>query len=177
MLATKYRVRNRVMSGVQVLGYDVADNCSNRLYRLNKEDFNRLALNNQIIDVHAQTSNGKVYCKGINGLRLKDLNTVNITRSSEVDLRFSIRSKIKFPNNRSIVGFLVDCYDKKTRVITTQQAKLMASEGKIKNLRVNKVKDNQILRGIGCNLAEVPTITLTPEEFSHRLAMSNGVRW
>lgn len=168
MLATRYRVSTRIMDGVQVLAYDVIDG-NGGVHRFTKNEFDRLALNGQIENVHAQTSNGKIYIKGTNGLKLKSLKALNVSKQSNVDMRCSIRAKIKFPANRNIMGFIVECYDNSREVITTNQAKMMAENGKLKNARINKVKGERILRGVDCNLTEIPTITLSPEEFEMRL--------
>lgn len=164
MLANKFYMRKRIMDGVSVKAYELADT-SGVVYRYTKEETEQLALRGVINGVKAQRCNGVITMKGKDGFKIKDIETINIRQKEEVDMRSTLVRKIKIDNNREIVGYVLQNYDSSLDVRTSSSLIELATMDKIKNIRINKSGDKMIVRGVNCNLNDIPTIKLSQERF------------
>lgn len=164
MLANRFFMRKRIMDGVSVKAYELVDT-NGALYRYTKEETEQLALKGLINGVKAQRCNGVVTMKGKDGFKIKDLETINLRQKEEVDMRSTLVRKIKIENNREIVGYVLQNYDSSIDVRTFKGLLDLAIKGKVKNIRINKSGQKMIVRGINCNLNDIPTIKLSQERF------------
>lgn len=152
------------MDGVSVKAYELVDT-NGVLYRYTKEETEQLALKGLINGVKAQRCNGVVTMKGKDGFKIKDLETINIRQKEEVDMRSTLVRKIKIENNREIVGYVLQNYDSSIDVRPLKDFIALAAMDKVKNIRINKSGSKMIVRGVNCNLNDIPTIKLSQDGF------------
>ena len=178
MLANKFYRRKRIMDGVSVKAYELVD-AAGMTYRYTKEETEELALKGLIHGVKAQRCNGVVTIKGKDGFKIKDLETINIRQKEEVDMRPTLVRKIKIENNREIVGYVLQNYDSSMDVRTLEGLVKLAANDKIKNIRINKSGNKMIVRGVNCNLNDIPTIKMKLARFTelvNKTLLADGMK-
>lgn len=178
MLANKFYMRKRIMDGVSVKAYELVD-AAGMTYRYTKEETEELALKGLIHGVKAQRCNGVVTIKGKDGFKIKDLETINIRQKEEVDMRPTLVRKIKIENNREIVGYVLQNYDSSMDVRTLEGLVKLAANDKIKNIRINKSGNKMIVRGVNCNLNDIPTIKMKLTRFTelvNKTLLADGMK-
>lgn len=160
-----YQVVGRYMDGKQVTAYHL-QSMDGKAGKYTKEQVAFLIGNGQITNCTAQIYKDKLLLRG-KGISLDDLpvqyedgdtrNVDKIKRGAtvtDVMEQLLIVSSIKL--GRNTVGYVLQNNGGGTKKIKREQVIELASQGKIKNARVQNYQGKVLLRGVGCNLDELP---------------------
>lgn len=158
-----YRIEGRYMRGTTVTDYYLIDQNGNK-HRMSKDEVGRLALNKQIVNCVAQQYGGQIVMKGLNCklnqlpiLRDNDPNIVIVNNPS----RFTtLLITMRIIQNRRVVGYVLRDYAGNEQCVQKEQVISLAATGKVSNARVQRSQGKSILRGVNCNLAELPAYTI-----------------
>jgi len=159
----KYKIVGRYMRGVEVIGYHVVDSMGKDM-PLDKESVQQMALDNIIVNCKAQLDNGEVRIKGV-GCKLRDLPVIDADtgkpRGSDSGGKanraiFTIVARIF--EGKGIIGYVVRDGEGVDRKVRRSDVFRLAEAGKITNARVQMDRGNVLLRGVNCDLAQLPTL-------------------
>ena len=167
----EYKLIGRMTSGVVVHGYVLQDLRDGKIVNMSKEDTYRLALDKKISNVNAQLYNGKVNIRGI-GMKVSKL--LNYDMNGNIALGNNAGSQNKsgekkayltgrYKEGRNIKGYRVAVYRSGVKLYESfvDRAKVMeyAKKGLIENVRYFKNQDMEMLRGVNCQISELPICT------------------
>ena len=158
----KYKIVGRYMRGVEVVGYHVVDSMGKDM-PLDKEAVQQMALDNVIVNCKAQLDNGEVRIKGV-GCKLRELPVIDVDtnkiRGSESNRKnraiFTIVARIF--EGKGIIGYVIRDGEGVDRKVRRSDVFKLAEAGKITNARVQMDRGNILLRGVNCDLAQLPTL-------------------
>lgn len=160
-----YKITARFMKGTEVIGYSLTDNLGNN-YNISKEETHKLALEERIINVKAQEWEGKIILKGV-GEKLNELPVIDtekgtVRKPRNRNKRQMIRTRIvaRIFKGKSVVGYLLQDEIGNEFPVRREEAMVLAKEGRVENARVQKNRGDTIIRGVGCDLAQLPTIKI-----------------
>ena len=156
----------RQTSGTSVIGYMVMDNRTGKVQSVDKNTVYNLALNKRIEGVIAQEYMGRITMKGVH-TKISSLpeydkegNLIKSTDISEGKKRLYITYKVI--DGKTTLGYGVDLYNQgriiSKCVITREQLIQFARAGTVINARCQTSNGKDILRGVGCNIAELPSV-------------------
>lgn len=165
-----YKIIGRCLNGVRVEGYVVQDMVNGATTVLNKLETEDLVMRKLVKNCTGQLYNGKVILKGVN-CKLVDLPNFTLdgkpiqkkdkTKERKVP---SIRIVARIVKGKNTLGYVLYRTDSKGRI---QEAKVerskvikMAREGKIANARAQRSNDTYVLRGVDCELAQLPVFKI-----------------
>lgn len=165
----KYRVIGRCMNGVHAVGYVLQSLNSQQNSIVAKSVVDELALNRSIVNVTGQVYDGKVFLKGVK-CKLIDLPNCTVdgkiitkdARSIEDKNTWNIIARIV--NGKNIVGYRVAGVSTSGIEVEKNLSRdtiiTLAKGGQIKNARVQMSNGKTLLRGNGCELAQLPSIRM-----------------
>lgn len=166
----EYQIVGRYMDGKEVTGYHLHSIETGKSKRFTKEQVCFLVGRGQVTNCTGQIYNDKVLLRG-NGMSLDDLPVQyedgasrNMERVGRVKsgtdaasamTQFLIVGTIK--SGRNTVGYVIQNAGCGIKKIKRQQVIELAQAGRIGNARVQNYQGKIILRGVGCNLDELPS--------------------
>lgn len=160
-----FTIIGRQTNGTKVDGYILRDLSTNRLVIKSKEEVYELAKNKQIEDVITQEYKGRVILKGtkskISQLPNYDANGNRVHNEDCVNKQIVIANG-RVMDGKNIVAYKLALIErnmiKKEVMVSRDEMIDLASRGAITNVRHQKSNGEDILRGIGCKLSELPII-------------------
>lgn len=166
---TEYQIVGRYMAGREVTAYHlVSDNGKSGKY--SREQVVFLAGRGQITNCSGQLGNDNVILRGV-GISLEELpvqkedgtmsktgNVGHIRRgASSEDVMTQVLIIGTITQGRQTVGYTLRNSGGATKDIPRNEVFALAKQGKIGNARVQSSNGKYILRGVGCNLNELPS--------------------
>lgn len=167
---TEYQIVGRYMDGKEVTAYHLQSIETGKAGRYSREQVAYLVGRDQITNCVGQIYQDKLLLRG-KGMSLEDLpvqqengtlsRTDNIgkvrrgTSASDAMEQFLIVGTIK--SGRNTVGYVIQNAGCGLKRVKRQQVIELAKDGKIGNARVQNYQGNELLRGVGCNLDELPS--------------------
>ena len=174
---TQYQIVGRYMSGKEVTGYHLQSIETGKSGKFSRDQVAFLIGREQITNCTAQIYQDKVLLRG-KGMSLEDLpiqyedgttkNTEQLGKiakgadASQVMEKFIVVGAIK--SGRNTVGYIIQNAGCGIKRIKRQQVIELAQQGKIANARVQMYQGKALLRGVGCNLDELPSENIEKEE-------------
>ena len=160
-----YRIIGRSLCGVKVIGYMLENVMTFERGIYSKKQTEELALNKQIVNCTAQIYKDKIIIKGIrcklvelpdfneNGIQIKkkhmeDKHTIVIV-SRVMRGKHNLAYVLEYRINNNTID---------TRTLEREKVLNMAREGLIENARVQKLNNRYLLRGVKCELSQLPVI-------------------
>ena len=167
---TEYQIVGRYMSGKEVVGYHLQSIDTGKSGRYTKEQVCWLVGRDQITNCTGQIYQDKVLLRG-KGMSLEDLpvqyddgDTRNMEQLGKIRRGTSVPNAMEqfmivgtIKSGRNTVGYVVQNAGCGIKKLKRQQVIELASAGKIGNARVQNYNGNVLLRGVGCNLDELPS--------------------
>lgn len=166
----EYQIVGRYMNGKNVVGYDIKNNETGKVIKCSKNQVFYLVGSEQITNCTGQIYGTSVILRG-KGMSLDDL-PVKVVPLKEVkseELQVN-NEQSKVTNKKTITTVYkqgrnvieVDLTSSEGTVEKCSYANLIerARNGEIANARAQKYQDRYILRGVGCNLSELPVVQL-----------------
>lgn len=167
---TEYQIVGRYMSGKEVVGYHLQSIDTGKSGRYTKEQVCWLVGRDQITNCTGQIYQDKVLLRG-KGMSLEDLpvqyddgDTRNMEQLGKIRKGTSVPNAMEqfmivgtIKSGRNTVGYVVQNAGCGIKKLKRQQVIELASAGKIGNARVQNYNGNVLLRGVGCNLDELPS--------------------
>lgn len=165
-----YQIVGRYMSGKEVTGYHLqGDNGKSGKFTRGQVCF--LVGREQVTNCSAQIYQDKVILRGV-GMSLEDLpvqkedgtlsNTESIGKvrknTSAADAMTQLILTHSIVSGRQTVGYVVRNAGGATKNISRNELLALAKAGRIGNARYQESKGKPILRGVGVNLNDLPTI-------------------
>lgn len=182
----EYQIVGRYMNGKEITGYHLHSMETGKSKRFTKEQVCFLVGRGQVTNCTGQIYNDKVLLRG-NGMSLDDLpvqyedgTSRNMDRVGKVRAntdaasamtQFLIVGTIK--SGRNTVGYVIQNAGCGIKRIKRQQVIELAQAGKIGNARVQTYQGKVLLRGVGCNLDELPSELMSEHEDT---GVSNGTK-
>lgn len=166
MLEGYHKIIGRCTAGVRVKAYVLLNVHTNEHKVVDKDIVYKMALNKRIINCYAQEYAGKVVLKGTKG-KIVDLPVYNMDGTPLVSKKkenkntdWFIKSRIVY--GKSTIGYIVSHTDIYGNTVNKKidRDKLigLAREGKIANARVQRLNDKFLLRGVSCELSQLPVV-------------------
>lgn len=159
----KYRVVGRYMSGVRVLGYYLTDVNLGTGFNATKEEVEQMALNKQLVNCTAQHYQDKILLKGV-GMQLNKLPVVDVSKTQTIGagtpegepLKASYTILARLIHQKHVVGYVVIDERGKQHRISREKTMQLALDGLVNNARVQKYREQLVLRGVNCELSSLP---------------------
>ena len=166
-----YQIVGRYMSGKEVTAYHLHDLSDGKSGKYSKDAVCLLIGKGQITNCSAQIYQGKVVLRG-EGISLDNLPTKqengDLTKTDSIgkirrgtttaDAMTQLMLTKVIVNGRNILGYVVANAGGGTSNIPRQQVFELAKAGRIGNARFQESNGRPILRGVGINLNDLPTI-------------------
>lgn len=183
----QYQIVGRYMNGSEVTGYYLQSIDTGKSGKFTKGQVCFLIGRKQVTNCTAQLYKDDVLLRG-NGMSLNDLPIINEdgelrnsgnlgnirkgTKAVDAVNMFTIVGAIK--SGRNVVGYVVQnagCGIKKLR---RDQVIKLAQQGKIGNARVQSYNGSLILRGVGCDLGDLPAENITRQSSDGEATVSKN---
>lgn len=183
----EYQIVGRYMDGKEVTGYHLQSLESGKSGRYTREQVAYLVGRGQITNCTGQIYQDKLLLRGV-GMSLDSLpvkqengdlsRTGNIGKvrkgTSAADAMTQLMIVGTIRNGRNTVGYVLKNSAGATKKGSRADVIKLASEGRIGNARVQNSGDKVILRGVNCNLDELPVTNIKPD--SGASSSENGGR-
>lgn len=165
----EYQIVGRYMSGKEVVAYHLQSIETGKSGRYTREQVCYLVGRDQITNCTGQIYQDKVLLRG-KGMSLDDLpvqyddgDTRNLERVGKVRKGTEIHEAMEqfmivgtLKSGRNVVGYVIQNAGCGIKRIKRQQVIELAKQGKIGNARIQMYDGKPLLRGVGCNLDELP---------------------
>lgn len=172
----EYQIVGRYMDGKEVTGYHLQSLESGKSGRYTREQVAYLVGRGQITNCTGQIYQDKLLLRGV-GMSLDSLpvkqengdlsRTGNIGKvrkgTSAADAMTQLMIVGTIRNGRNTVGYVLKNSAGATKKGSRADVIKLASEGRIGNARVQNSGDKVILRGVNCNLDELPVTNIKPD--------------
>lgn len=160
-----YTIMGRQVKGTKVIGYILYKVDTNETICLPRDDVYKLAMNKQVNDVTAQEYNGAITIKGtkhkLNSLPKYDINGKLLSNNNTED-QINVSIIYKIVNGKNIIGYGIEVKSGdniiKSTTLSKEDVIVMAKQGIISNVRYQRNNGKDILRGVGCNMSDIPSI-------------------
>lgn len=166
---TEYQIVGRYMDGKEVTAYHLQSLESGKAGRYTREQVCYLVGRDQITNCTGQIYGDKVILRG-KGMSLEDLpiqqENGSLSRTTLVgkvkkgtsadDAMTQLRIVGTLKSGRNTVGYIVQNAGCATKKLKREQVIELAKQGKIGNARVQNYNGSVLLRGVDCNLDELP---------------------
>lgn len=170
-----YQIVGRYMDGKEVTGYHLQSIETGKSGRFTREQVCYLVGRDQITNCYGQIFQDKVILRGV-GMSLDNLpvkqenggltRTDNLgkvrknTSTEDAMTQFTVVASIV--NGRNVIGYVISNAGGGQKSVSRNKMIELAKQGRIGNVRFQTSNSKAILRGVGINLGELPTIT--PEQ-------------
>jgi len=170
--ATEYAIVGRYMDGKEVTGYHLQNAESGKNQRFSREQVAFMVGRKQITNCSGQIYQDKLILRGV-GISLDDLpvqqeSTGELSRTDNIgkvrkgtsaeDAMNQYIIVASIVNGRDTLGYVIQNAGGATAQINRDKLLALAKESKIGNARVQMYNGKYLLRGVGCNLNELPVI-------------------
>ena len=158
----------RCLNGVKVVGYVIMDKNTKIVRVISKEETDYLVMNKAVDNCIGQIYEGKVLLKGLN-CKLIDLPnygldgrliTKEISQTEKNQAYLSITARIM--KGKSTIGYVIyglgNSGEAMEKNIEREKVLTLAQEGKLTNARAQKFNNKLLLRGVNCELAQLPVV-------------------
>lgn len=168
----QYSIVGRYMNGTEVTGYHLQSIETGKAGKFTREQVIFLVGRGQVTNCQAQLYQDKVILRGV-GISLDELpvkqesgelqrtgNIGKVRKGTQVEdamTQFLIVGSIV--NGRSTIGYVIRNSGGQTKKIDRETALNLAKNNRLGNARVQEYNGKIILRGVGTNLSDLPTIT------------------
>ncbi len=175
---TLYQIVGRYMNGAEVTGYHLQSMETGKNGKYTREQVAYLVGRDQVTNCSGQIYKDKVLLRGV-GISLENLPVVQ-EKSGEVTRTDNIGRVKKGTNatsalnqyliigtiakGRNTVGYVVQNAGGATKNINRQTAFELIMAGKIGNARVQNDRGKVLIRGVNCNLTELPVTRIDKEQ-------------
>lgn len=170
----QYQIVGRYMNGKEVVAYHLQDLEKMTDGRYTREQVCYLVGKNQVSNCTGQLYKDKVILRGV-GMSLENLpvhqeSTGEVSRTDnigkvrkgstaqDVMTQFMIVGAIT--QGKNTIGYVISNAAGETRDVPREQVLELASAGRIGNARVQNYQGKVLLRGVNCNLSQLPTTVL-----------------
>lgn len=166
----EYQIVGRYMNGKEVTGYHLQSIDTGKSGKYTKEQVCFLVGRDQVTNCSAQLTADSIILRG-NGISLNELpvqyedgTTKNMEQLGRIKhgasaqdamAMFMLVGSIK--QGRNTVGYVVQNAGCGIRKLKKQQVIELAQQGKIGNARVQMYQGKPLLRGVGCDLGDLPS--------------------
>lgn len=171
----EYQIVGRYMNGAEVTGYMLQSIEDNKAKRYSREQVCYLVGKGQVTNCSGQIYQDKVLLRGV-GMSLEDLpvqqESGEVKKASGVhnikktDTGTDIMTKLfitqSITDGRNVVGYVVSNAGGGVSKLSREQVLQLAKEGKLGNASFQTSNGKPILRGVGINLNELPSVRLNP---------------
>lgn len=171
---TMYQIVGRYMDGKEAVAYQLQSIDSDKSAQFTREQVCYLVGRDQVTNCEGQLYNGKVLLrgKGVNfdNLPTKQIdgefkNTESLGRirkdatAEQVMNQFMLIGTMKQGNNT--IGYIVKNAGNATKRLSRAKILELAEQGRIGNARVQRYNGQLLLRGVNCNIDELPSEQVT----------------
>ena len=171
----EYQIVGRYMSGNEIVGYHLHCLSNGKSGMYTKEQVAFLVGRNQVTNCQGQIYKDKVLLRGI-GISLDSLPTKMVNQensgiknadslgkirkgTSDSDAMSQVMVIRTIVSGRNVIGYVVQNAGGGTANIPRAKMLELAKAGRIGNVRYQESNGKPILRGVGINLNEIPTVT------------------
>lgn len=168
---TQYQIVGRYMDGKEVVAYHLQSLETGKAGRYTREQVCYLVGRDQVTNCTGQIYQDKVLLRGVN-CALEDLpvqyengETRNMDRMGKVrrnETSQTSMEKVRIVGcsrqGHNIVGYMLSNAGGAQKMVPRETAIKMAEAGLIGNARVQSYNSQKILRGVGCDLNQLPTV-------------------
>ncbi len=158
-LPVRYRLAGRYLEGNEIVGYHLISSNGESL-RCKKSDVEKLAERGLIDNCRLIEYNGVNYIKGV-GIRISELPVMNL-RTSMMDCAEGSRPQLtitkRIVNGNNVEGYVVVDQMGKSYRLSKEKVWQLARQKLISNAMAQLCGKQKILRGIGIELRNLPTI-------------------
>lgn len=167
--SNNYTVVGRCLEGVKVIAYVIKDNVTMNTSIVSKDATERLVMNKLVENCTGQFYDGKIIIKGVN-CKLTDMPNYNLSGDIIVKevmgkakkvAKLEIRARVVY--GKTTVGYIVRSLDSSSntdRRLDRKTVVELARDGKIANARAQRFNDKMLLRGVNCELSQLPIIRI-----------------
>jgi hypothetical protein len=170
---TQYQIVGRYMNGQEVTGYHLQSLDTGKSGMYTREQVAYLVGRDQVTNCSGQIYKDKVLLRGI-GMSLEDLPVQqedgSLTRTSSVghirrgattgDVMTQVIIVGVITDGRNVVGYQVQNSGGGTGQVSRDKLLELARAGRIGNARVQMYQGKPILKGINCDLKQLPKISV-----------------
>lgn len=177
---TQYQIVGRYMDGKSVTGYHLQSLESGKAGKYTREQVCYLVGRGQVTNCDGQIYKDKVLLRGV-GVELESLpvqqesgeiqRTGGVNNIRKKDTGADVMSKLfitqSITDGRSVVGYVVTNSGGGTTSLSRAQVLELARDGKLGNASFQTSNGKPILRGVGVNLNELPSIKVNTPNTSN----------
>lgn len=170
----EYQIVGRYMDGKEIVGYHLQSLETGKAARFNKEQVAYLVGRGQVTNCEGQIYKDKVLFRGANGVSLDSLPVIKEDGTlTHTDKLGKVRKDTTAQNaltqvmivglivrGRETAGYVVQNAGGGQTQIPRAQLLQMAQEGKVGNARVQMYQGKPILKGVNCDIRELPKQTV-----------------
>lgn len=167
----QYQIVGRYMDGKEVTAYHLQSMESGKSGRYTREQVCYLVGRGQITNCEGQIYADKLILRGKNGINLDELpvqqedgrlrNTESVGKirkgATAGDIMTQVRIIGSIKSGRNTVGYILQNSGGSTMEVTRDKLLELVQAGRIGNARLQNYNGKILLRGIGCNLDELPS--------------------
>lgn len=160
-LQVRYKLTGRYMEGTQIIGFHILSS-SGESIKCKKADVEKLAERGIIDNCRLIEFNGVNYIKGV-GIRISELPVMNLRSGESINDTtgrecLSVTKRIMSGNN--VEGYVVVDTNNKQYRLSKEKVWQLARQKLISNVTAQLNGKQKILRGVGIELRELPTVQL-----------------
>lgn len=169
----EYQIVGRYMNGKEVTAYHLLSLETGKAGKFTKEQVAFLVGRDQVTNCSGQIYQDKVLLRGV-GMSLEDLpvqyengdlaKTANIGHirrgTSTADAMTQVLLAGVIVDGRSAVGYVIQNSGGGQTKVSREQLLSMARAGKVGNARVQMYQGKPILKGVNCDLKQLPKLSL-----------------
>lgn len=189
MAVKTYSMVGRYTSGNQVTGYHLVDTETREGRKFTREQVVFLIGADRVVNCRGQINGGDVIIRG-KGFEMRELpivredGSINTRQNdaagqmrrgatSEMVLQ-GVRLVAAVTHGRSTVGYVVQDTARRLLVLSRMQTMQLAQKGMVNNARVQSNNGTLILRGVGCNLNELRSVSWGEAQTKYPLSKGAG---
>ena len=173
---TKYQIVGRYMNGKEVTAYHIQSLETGKSGKYTREQVCYLVGRDQITNCTGQLYQDKVLLRGV-GCSLDDLpvqyengDTKNTDKMGKVRRNETVQTSMEKVmitrckrQGRSIVGYVITNSGGASVMVSREKVIELAEKGLVGNARVQNYNNQKILRGVGCDLNQLPSFDESAE--------------
>lgn len=166
---TEYQIVGRYMNGKEVSAYHLQSIETGKAGKFTREQVAFLVGRGQVTNCEGQLYQDKVLLRG-NGISLEDLPVQQengslyrtdalgkIRRGTDIkDALTQVTIVGSLVRGRNVLGYVIQNAGGGTKQVSRQDVLELARNGRIGNARVQMYNGNPILKGVGCDLSQLP---------------------
>jgi hypothetical protein len=164
-LHNRYTALARYIEKGNVTGYLVRDNIVRYEAVMPRNEVEDLALSRQVSNIMGQVYNGKVLLRG-SKCKISELPTCTadgkiIKEKKPKKVAMATRIIARITDKRTVIGYKVEVLEEgevvETRAVSKDTVIQLIRKGFMQNARVQKVSGKDVIRGVNCEIAQLPS--------------------